>query len=259
MSRLQVVHDGAFRRDEGLKAVIAAVVAPSFIDDVRRLEREFDRCDTLYLLRDQRGDVSCLFLVAWETLEVDGRVVPALYTGLSAARPDQKGTGRVVRLYDHCVSEARQWEQCHGAKLVVWGTTATPSVLSAARRVFANAQPSDDGTYSEGSARVARAVARRLGVALPAGAHPFVLPRLATGVRYTAEERRRIDAVCRAKRFSLFDRLGVEEARGDRLLFVAEVPAMPWRPLGRRGNRPHAGGGRSPQGTPAPGTGGNTP
>jgi len=51
---------GAFRGVGALKAAITAVVAPSFIDDVDRLEREFDRCDTLYLLRDEHGDLQVL-------------------------------------------------------------------------------------------------------------------------------------------------------------------------------------------------------
>src|SRR4051812_2534011 len=111
MSRMQVIRDGGFRGDERLKAEIAAVAAHSFIDDVARLEREFDRCDTLYLLRDDHGDVVCFLFVAWETLDIGGQQVPALYTGLTAATPDQKGTGSAMQLYHFFVSDAQQWEQ----------------------------------------------------------------------------------------------------------------------------------------------------
>ena len=51
MCRLQVVRDGAFRRDRGLREAIRAVVAASFVFEPARLDEEFDRCDTLYLMR----------------------------------------------------------------------------------------------------------------------------------------------------------------------------------------------------------------
>jgi hypothetical protein len=250
MSRFQVIRDGAFRRDEGLKRAVAAIAASSFIDQVSRLEREFRRCDTLYLLRDDLGNVSCFFMVAWEMLDIEGRDVPTLYTGLLAARPDQKSTGKAMKLLNHCVAEAQQWERGHREKLTVWGMTATPVVMAAVRKLFANTQPLDDGSYSDESARVARAVGRRLGVDHPLGLHPFVFPGLAAGVRYSDEERRRIALVGGAKSFTLFDRLGVDEARGDRLLFIAQIPTMLWRRDDWPGER-HPGGDGSSAGSPA--------
>ena len=149
MSQFQVVRDGAFRHDQELKAAITAIAAASFIDDVDRLDREIDRCDTLYLLRDEGGDVLCFLMVAWETLDIDGRQEPALYTGLTAARPDQKSTGNAMKLYLFFVSDAQRWEDLHRRKLIVWGTMASPIVFFAARRLFANTQPSVDGSYTE--------------------------------------------------------------------------------------------------------------
>src|SRR5262249_8442175 len=57
MSRLHALRNGAFRRDERLKASIADIVAASFDDDVGRLEFEFEGRDTLYFLQDERGEV----------------------------------------------------------------------------------------------------------------------------------------------------------------------------------------------------------
>ena len=149
MSRFQVIRDGAYRCDQGLKDAIAAIAAPIFIDDADRLEWVFDRCDTLYLLRDGRGDVLCFLLAAWETLEIDGRPEPALYAGLTAARPDQRGTGNAMKLYNFFVADAQRSERHRGRKEVVWGTTATPIVYFAARKLFVNTQPSEDGTYTD--------------------------------------------------------------------------------------------------------------
>ena len=107
---------------------------------------------------------------------------------------------------------------------------AAPIAYRIAQKVFAGLQPAFDGTYCDDSEQVARAIHRKLGIAQLAGTHPFVFPRLVAGVRFTEAERRRLAGVCRAKSFSLFDRLGIEEARGDRMLFVATVPATSSRP-----------------------------
>jgi hypothetical protein len=225
MSRLHVLRDGTFRRDERLKASIAAIASASFVDDVGRLEIEFERRDTLYFLQDEPGEVLSFFMVSWDTLDIDGRQVPTLNVGLTAARPDQKGSGKSIRLYRHVVSEAQERERLQQRKLIVWGTLASPIAFLIARKVFANLQPSLDGTYSDDSQHVAWAIRRKLGVAQTAMAHPFVFPRLVAGVRYIEAERRRLADVCRAKSFTLFDRLGIDDVQGDRLLFIAAIPA----------------------------------
>jgi hypothetical protein len=129
VSILQVVRDGAFRHDEALKAEVASVVAPSILDDVARLEREFIRCDTLYLSREEGGDLLSFFMAAFETLEIEGRPVPALYTGLCATRSGMKSTGEGGKIFHHFVLDAQQWERQHQKKLTVWGTTASPVVF----------------------------------------------------------------------------------------------------------------------------------
>src|SRR3954451_22138774 len=116
MSRLPVLRDCTFRRDARLQASLADIVAASFVDDVCKLESEFERRDTLYLLRGERDEVLSFFLVSWDTLEVEGQQVPTLNAGLTAARPDQKGTGTSIELYRHAVSEAREREQAHRRK-----------------------------------------------------------------------------------------------------------------------------------------------
>lgn len=180
MTQPIVIRGAAFRDDDRLRSEVAAIAGASFIDTVSRLDREFQHCDTLYLVRDGSGQIACFFMVAWETLDVEGESWPALYTGLSATRPDLKGSGRVFRLYNHCLYEAQQWEARHGRRLTLWGMTATPSVYFAARKLFTDTQPTDDGLYSNEAGRVARAIRRRLGFPAADGTHPFVFHGIAT-------------------------------------------------------------------------------
>lgn len=222
MGRLEVIREGALRFHPGLRAAIHSVVAASFAYDPDRLDTEFERCDTLYAMRGNENELLSLFLVAWETLEVDGREVPALYMGVSTGPPDQNGSGKVSALYRQCISDAQEWEARYGEKLIAWATTMTPIVYLAAQKLFANTQPFQDGTFTERAALVAHAIGRKLGA--EAGAPPFVFPRLAPGIQFRDEERRRIEAVCGGKPFPLFEQLGIDEVQGDRLLIVTEIP-----------------------------------
>ena len=171
----------------------------SFVDDASRLDWVIDHSDTLYLSRDESGALISLLLTARGLLEVGGRAVPALYTGLCATREDRKNSGRVVSLLNYCMYEAREWQRREGLKLVIWGATASPSVYRIIQRVFANVQPRPDGDYSPASAEIAQGIRRHLGLDLPDGAHPFVLPGFAAGVRYTDSEARRIAAAARPR------------------------------------------------------------
>ena len=162
-------------------------------------------------------------------LEVGGRAVPALYTAAWATREDRKNSGRVVTGLNYCMYEARECQRREGLKLVIPGATASPSVYLIIQRVFANVQPRPDGDFSPGSALIAQGIRRHLGLDIPDGAHPFVLPGFAAGVRYTDSEARRIAAVRAAKGFSMLEDLRIREAAGDRLLFVADVPDVLWR------------------------------
>ncbi|MDP3293842.1 MAG: hypothetical protein Q8M37_03750 [Nevskia sp.] len=49
---------------------------------------------------------------------------------------------------------------------------------------------------------------------------------IATATRYSAAECQRIARVVERKQFGLFAQLGIEEAREDRLIFIARTPSQ---------------------------------
>lgn len=218
------IRSGLFRSDVALCRELLELTAPSYEDPSALIARELGHCDTLYLARDDEG-VCGFFLAAWETLEVAecGRV-PALYLGLSAARENAKYRGHISALYLRCFNDAVAWEQETGEQLILWGTTATPSVYLAARAVLAATQPRLNGSYSSAGAVMAQALRRKLALAEEQAGHPFVLKNVAVGTRYSRQEAERIERVCQTKNFSLFRELGIAESAGDRLLFIAHTP-----------------------------------
>jgi hypothetical protein len=202
---------------------IADLIAHSYVDPTALLEREFEHNDLLYYVRDDEGRLVAFFMVARERLTIDGRSIPAVYLGLSATSRDTKGSGRVRRLYASFIAEARGWQRALDRPLLLWGTTATPSAYHAADLLFDCLEPGRDGACSREGAAAANALRGRYGLG-PAHEHPFVLPAVAAGTRYSPDEESRIDSICQQREFDLFARLGVNQRRGDRLLLVCRVP-----------------------------------
>ena len=229
--RVQRVEKPDWCRTSDINREIAGLVAHSYVDATALLEREFAHNDLLYYIRDDLGRLVTFFMVARECLLVEGRPTPGVFLGLSATSRQTKGSAVVRRLYETFVAEARGWERVLDRPLLLWATTATPSAYHAVNLLFADLQPTPDGGYTTEGAIRANALRRLYGLS-PAGSneHPFVMRDVATGTRYSAEEETRIGVICKEKRFDLFERTGVDQRMGDRLLLTCRVPerSEPW-------------------------------
>jgi len=174
---------------------------------------------------DSFGAVSCFYLTGWRPLRVGQEVMPAVHLGLSVTRQVTKNTGQIAALYHACLDDTRRWEAQHGRSLVLWCTTASPTVFLVYSQFLRNTEPRVDGTFTERGAGIARAIRADLGVDPDEGAtHPFVVPNIATDTLYSDAERRRVERVIRKKRFTVFRDLGVDETRHDRLILHASTP-----------------------------------
>jgi hypothetical protein len=223
LPNVYVVRESAFRDDGVLLAALCEIVGPSYEDPTALLVRELQHCDTLYLGTDDEGRLACFYFVAWESLDVDGLARPAVYLGLSATRDDLKGRGGALSVYACWLMELAAREQASETSFVLWGTTATPLVYMNAHAALTDLNPLPDGGYSDDAVRTARAIRAQLNIPEEDG-YPFLLKGVAVGTRYSKVEAARIASVSSRRQFTLFDRLGVVEARGDRLLFVALSP-----------------------------------
>lgn len=229
MSRpnVEVLRATEFRTDVTLHAELLEVAAPSYVDPRALLNRDLSRCDTLYLARDTSGGLLGFYMTAFETLQVEQSAVPAMFLGMSASRQDMKDTGRITMLYARGLAEAMDWESRNAQRLVLWGTTVTPIVYLGVWSSLADVSPQPDGSYSPASLPIADAIRRHLGIRAEPAGHPFALEGIALDTHYSARERARIARVCRLKRFTLFDALGIDDTREDRLLFLGHTPKRP--------------------------------
>ncbi len=198
---------------------MARLVAPSYAPGCSVLTDELLRCDLLYLAADAEGPCAFLF-VARVRLPVGAERREARYLGLSGAR-DERSAAAVLARFS---TEAQDEEEARGNRLCLFTTTATPLALRDARAFWADVQPAPDGSFREELLPLADAARAWLG-ASGCAERPFVLSRLARGIRHSAGERRRILDASHGESAELFRRLEIEEAHGDRLLLLCSLPS----------------------------------
>ena len=225
MVDIQVIRNGEFRQDRRLCNKLREIIAPSYEDPTAILDREVNHCDTLYLALDSEKQIVSLFLTADETVRVSDRDLDSVYLGLSATRQDKKGIGHVAHLYARCIRDCVAWEHASSRRVLLWGTTATPTAFVGASRFLANVEPTLAGSYTNFGEHVARSLRCANAWARSGrGEHPFVLKGIAESTLYSDTELRRIRRLTR--RFRLFDQLGIDERVGDRLLFWGRLPCL---------------------------------
>jgi hypothetical protein len=197
---------------------LARLVAPSYAPGCAVLADELLRCDLLYLATDAEGPCAFL-LVARVRLPVGPEHRQARYLGLSGARDERSGAAVIARF----TADVQDEEEARGKRLLLFAATAAPAAVRNAHAFWTDVQPAPDGSFREELLPLADAARAWLGAGGCAD-RPFVLSRLARGIRYSAGERRRILDEFHGESGELFRRLEIEEARGDRLLLLCSVP-----------------------------------
>lgn len=216
------VHNTSFRTDARLLAEMREVIAPSYDAEPAMFAHDISCCNRAYVLRDN-SDLVAFFLTSFVEGDDPRCQRACIYLGLSATRQSHKNTGIVRSLFERFTDDARAFEIQVESAIPMFGTLATPSSYYSVNMIWANAEPLMDGSYSEKGREHARIALKWLN-AEASDDHPFVLHAYAVGTRYSKLERERIARLIAKTQFSLLERLGVVEARGDRLLVVCEVP-----------------------------------
>lgn len=233
---IEVIAGDDLRRNAWLRIELALLAAPSYDDASAILAREVAACTHLYIGRDGQGQLAGFFMTSRGDLSADHGLpwdLALVHVGWSACREDLKNSGATMALFERCMVDIQIWEQALGRRALLWSTTASPTIYLGVSRYLANVEPRCDGSYSSEGARCAHWLRERLGAPAAEGEHPFALRGIAAATRYSAAECLRIARVVERKRFGLFIRLGIDEAREDRLIFIARTPARMGSALSR--------------------------
>ena len=203
---------------------IEELIRPSYVNATSLIDRALSKGQDLYELRDEDGALISFFMVGWHSLTVAEKVVPAVYLGLSATTQQAKNSGIVRNLYMRFIEDAIGREGESQEQVVCWATTATPSAFFAVHKLWIDVEPDAKGVFSNRGLEYVRAIREYLQMPQSNQDHPFVVKSIAVDTRYSKAERIRINEICEKHNFHLLRELGVDEAKGDRLILVAHLP-----------------------------------
>jgi hypothetical protein len=160
------------------------------------------------------------FMTGWSLLATKNELMNLVYVGLMVICDSAKGQGYGGRLFRRLVQDAHSWKVRHGESLYFWFHTATLPVAKCWWNIVAEIAPKRDGSCAPDLLEFAETVRKSKGYeAFREDSHPMMLRGVAK-TRYCTEEteRQRVLRLCRPD--SLFRKLEISEAKGDRLLFV---------------------------------------
>lgn len=218
MIQVEVILGDRLRADFALQREMAQLAAPSYRDASSIMVRESAKCDRAYLGRDRNHQLVCFLLTKRSFIQALGERLPTIFMGLSVASDAHKGFGSIAYMWRQSLEDTRAWQRQLGQQVIVWATTATPSIYFAFM-MLDHFEPKLDGSFSDRGRCIAQALGSHLsGRGIDESAHPFVLKALATGTEYSEVERERIARISAQRGFGLFEQLGIDEAQWDRLI-----------------------------------------
>ena len=202
---------------------IREIVQPYYTDATQLIARAISHNTHIYLSYYD-GVLVAFFMVAWETLSVNGIDRPALFLGLSSVDPDFRNKKLVSTLYKQSMLDVAEWQTNHSQELIVWFTTATPVVWHSISRIYRIIQPTIDSSYPPELGDVGKAIQQCHYPHARLHVNPFVLKGVATATQYAVAERTYLDQTEQKNGPSIFEQLGVDESAGDRLLVLCTLP-----------------------------------
>ena len=210
-----------FRLNPELHNDIIRLAEPSYENAEQILSAVVPTYDTIYVARDDNDELLAFFMCGFENIAINDEITPTIHLGWTCAARQSKGSGAAQALYKQFVADSQTIERSTGNRFLLWSTTLTPVGVHLYHKYFADVFPDIDGNYSPETARIAEALRRRLN-APKTDAHPFVLKGTAAA-RFSEQERMRIKEITANKSFTLFDKLGINERDGDRLLVICKL------------------------------------
>ena len=208
--------------DDRLRMEMRGLVAQWFEDPAKVLDLAIGGATHVYTAR--RVIDGALQGMSFARRATEDPETPTWYIGLSVGTRDGTRSHPVRTLWNMSIKDAAE-EQAHlGRPLIVWYRTATPFAVHISHALLDAGEPRLDGSYTEAGRTSVAAIRRRFNLpCTDQNQHPFVLPRF-TASRFLEAERRRIRAAASTDAARLLERLGIDEARGDRLIMIGAIP-----------------------------------
>jgi GNAT superfamily N-acetyltransferase len=206
---------------------IESIAALNYSNAPVLMAQEYAKNNQIFLYRDPAVEDHAIvgfFMVGWSVIQCGAQSLDSVFLGLSSVDPDRKGQGIGGQLYRAFFADARHWELEHGRRIVWWFHTASSVVAQSIFHIAPECAPQPDGSCSPELLDLLLCIRRSYGMEpYAAPGVPYLLRGYAQ-TRYADSEVARLRALRAAVPDDLLARLSVDEASGDRLLFVGRVP-----------------------------------
>lgn len=207
---IEITSVGSLREDD--KQQIEMLLASTFDDPKEALRYGFIRNDNAIV--ERTDEISGFLLFNEEQIEVEESTLAIAYFGMIASC---RNTG--IRSSLRLIKAATDYLSEQGVR-IGWGRTSNPLLLPLVSHCFSTVAPSAVGGYTDREEQIFLAIAKQLGQ-LPRKHAPYFLPSAAKH-NYRLAELRRFQRHLKSKPYlQLFDKLGFDFSRGDRIAFVS--------------------------------------
>lgn len=187
------------------------------------LEQEYYKNNQVYLYSVD-GKVQGFFMVGWSRIGLEDDGFDSVFLGLSSVSPQFKGQKIGGSLYRAFVADAQQWQVAEQREAICWFHTASSVVAQAWWKITDQIVPQPDGQCSGDLLTKLERIKSEYGMKYFASLeYPFLLRGYAKA-RYSSDETDRLNQLREGREDDLLSTLNVNEANGDRLLFVSRIP-----------------------------------
>jgi hypothetical protein len=206
-----------------LKAQIECIAAENYSNPDVLLEQEFTRNSHIYLYREDEIILG-FSMVGWAT--ASAACLPdslTVYHGLTTISLRRHGLGIGKALWSAFLKDLETWKQQNSRSVNFWFFTASAVVMNSYRRLIPSLSPSPDGSYGNQDRHIIGRIVETSGLAnYRCPTHPFVFRGVARA-RYSDSESKKLKTYQSTHTKNLLDDLGVDESRGDRVIFVGRL------------------------------------
>jgi hypothetical protein len=209
-----------FSTNEKLVEQIYTLTKPLYFDNTTLLEREINRCNDIYLVKND-VQLIAFFMVNFEKVDE----IDTFYLGLSSCHPDFQSKGFAKLLYLTFFLDCVTMEKELNKKIICWWTTATPVAYLWFNKNIDKVEPNLDGEISsEGHNVILKIISSKYSGQNIDLQTPFILPGIAKNTKYSLAERNRLKKITDDLRLPAFVKHQIDETKGDRFLMIGYAP-----------------------------------
>ena len=204
---------------------ITTILQPYYLDATELLARELEHNTHVYFVSAE-NTIQTFFMVSWNEDEVALKNYKLVYLGLSCTDIHATDKKLASSTYLHFSIDGYNYEQQHNTKLLLYGTTATPLILTTLPKVWDRVKPALDGSYDTEDKSLITMIRKHLRQDALSDEHPFVLKNYAKNTQYSAPEKARLAQIEDKFQIDTFKQLNICEQKGDRLLIMCKIPQL---------------------------------